>query len=34
MRPSHQLQLDLKLRTASGLAIERTLYLTLPVLED
>jgi hypothetical protein len=34
MRPSHQLQLDLKLRTATGTPIERTLYLTVPVLED
>jgi hypothetical protein len=34
MRPSHQLQLDLKLRTASGTAIDRTLYLTVPVLAE
>jgi hypothetical protein len=34
MRTSHQLQLDLKLRTADGTPIERTLYLTVPVLAD
>jgi len=34
MRTSHQLQLDLKLRTADGAPIERTLYLTVPALED
>lgn len=34
MRPSHQLQLDLKLRTAAGAAITRTLYLTVPVLAE
>jgi hypothetical protein len=34
MRPSHQLQLDLRLSTASGTPIERTLYLTVPVLAD
>lgn len=34
MRTSHQLQLDLKLLTASGIPIERTVYFTVPVLED
>ena len=33
MRPSHQLQLNLKLRTADGAPIERVLYLTVPALE-
>ncbi|MCX6857330.1 MAG: hypothetical protein NTV80_20770 [Verrucomicrobia bacterium] len=32
MRKSQQLQLNLKLRTADGTAIERVLYLTVPVL--
>jgi len=34
MRASHQLQLDLKLRTADGADITRTLHLTIPVLEE
>jgi hypothetical protein len=34
MRTSHQLQLDLKIRTAQGAPITRTLYLTVPVLEE
>jgi hypothetical protein len=34
MRTSHQLQLDLKLLTTTGTPIERTLYLTVPVLAD
>lgn len=32
MRRSQQFQLNLKLRTADGRAIERVMYLTVPVL--
>ncbi len=32
MRKSHQLQLNLKLRSADGRPVERVLYLTVPVL--
>lgn len=34
MRKSHQLQLNLKLRTADGTPIERVMYLTVPVLDQ
>jgi hypothetical protein len=32
MRKSHQLQLNMKLHTADGTAIERVIYITVPVL--
>ena len=34
MRKSHQLQINLKLRTADGRPIERVIYLTVPVLDQ
>jgi glucose/arabinose dehydrogenase len=34
MRKSHQLQLNLKLRTSDGTPIERVIYLTVPVLAE
>ena len=34
MRKSHQLQINLKLRTADGTPIERVVYLTVPVLAE
>jgi hypothetical protein len=34
MRKSHQLQINLKLRTADGTPLERVIYITVPVLAE